>query len=67
MEIWFIILDRFLLKEAVIQIQKTVDSVDDITWFANRSTSSLPLIPVCEGTNMNSMVFDELAIMLIIC
>jgi len=38
-----------------------------IAWFASRSTSSLPLIPICEGTHMNSIVFFELAIMLIIC
>lgn len=45
----------------------TVNSADDIAWFATRSTASLPFIPVCEGTHVNLIVFVELAIMLIIC
>ncbi|KAF0764495.1 Uncharacterized protein FWK35_00015136 [Aphis craccivora] len=35
-----------------------VDSADDIAWFDNRSTSSLPLIPLCERTHINSMTFS---------
>lgn len=58
-----IILDRSLYGREFI----TVDSTDDIACFANRSTSSLPLITVCDGTHMNSIVFLELDIMLIIC
>jgi len=45
-EIRLIILDRSLYGSEFI----TVDSADDIAWCPNRSTSSLPLIPVCDGT-----------------
>lgn len=63
MEIWFIILDRSLYINDFIAVYLA----DDIAWFANRSTSSLPLIPIYEGAYMNSMVFFELGIILIIC
>ena len=62
MEIRLIIQDRYLNGSEFI----IVNSVDDIAWFANRPTSSLPLIPVCEVTHMSFIVLFELALMLII-